>query len=142
MFKTQASLSTRTSTTLRYKFQYILVLDYSQVCVCCVVVCVCVCVCVPEAHKAIATYCLLRKYFQTQTQFRTYDTPHSHDALIIDALIAGRRFLPRQGVTLINNHIATRPQSPHTHTTVHSLHQGCPDLWFRNQIWFLGPKFL
>ena len=49
-----------------------------------------------QRHKALATYCLLRKYFQAQTQLRTYDTSHSHDALIIDALIAGRRFLPRQ----------------------------------------------
>ena len=54
------------------------------------------CVCVCQRHKALATYCLLRKYFQAQTQLRTYDTSNSHDALIIDALIAGRRFLPRQ----------------------------------------------
>ena len=52
-----------------------------------------------QKHRAIATYCLKRKYFQaqtSQTQLRkTLATSHSYDALIIDALIAGRRFLPR-----------------------------------------------
>ena len=37
--------------------------------------------------------------------FSTHDTRHSHDALIIDALIAGRRVLPRH-----INHIPTHSQ--------------------------------
>ena len=35
---------------------------------------------------------------------RVHDTRHSHDALIIEALIAGRKFLPRH-----INHIPTHP---------------------------------
>ena len=56
------------------------------------------------ALEAQGTCDVLRKYFQAQTQLRTYDTRHSHDALI-----AGRRFLPR--------HINQLITYPHTHDT-------------------------
>ena len=50
------------------------------------------------------------------------------------------------------NHLATRPQSPHTLTTqstltsdfysLHSTVQCCPLLWLRSQIWLLGKIYL
>ena len=69
-----------TTRTLRYKFLYWYIL-----------------ICVPVYIAQV--------YFQAQTQLSTYDTRHSHDALIIDALIAGRKFLPR--------HINHIPSYPH-----------------------------
>ena len=104
----------------------------------------CVCVCVSEAQGTFDVLPIAQV-------LRTYDTRHPHDALIIDSwaqifAVSGRHI----------NHIATRPQSPHTHTTqstmtsdlyslqLYTLQQGFPDRGPRAQIWapdrlFLGP---
>ena len=60
--------------------------------------CVCVCVSVPEAQGT----CDVLPIAQLRTTLA--------DVLIIDALIAGRRFLPRH-----INHIPTQPPTLHTH---------------------------
>ena len=58
-------------------------------------------VCVPEAQGTCDVFAYCASISRLK---RTYDTRHSHDALIIDALIAGRRFLPRH-----IHHIPTHP---------------------------------
>ena len=56
-----------------------------------------------------------------------------------------RHLLVLPGVQVQQDHGVVQAHDPTgapRASTLYSLHQGGPDLWFRNQIWFLGPKFL
>ena len=93
--------STRTSITIK-------VLEYTRMCVC-----VCVCACVPEAQGTCDVLPIAQVFPGSNA------VTHLRHSPLAWCIACWAQIFAASGRHI--NHIATRPQSPHTHTTQSTL---------------------